>query len=164
MKKRIVVFLASLMCISLCACGGTESTGGDNATTQTEESGFTPNQPTEKEEIVEEVTLDIDEENLGQYYDTTQYVGTAYLVKGYVWNSDKEENVTTIKIEGYGVVLDEETGEFLREVNEGGFLEIAYTEELMEHKYYYTIITDNNTHERFQDDQIAYVFTTPIDK
>ena len=31
MKKRIVVFLATLMCISLCACGGTESTGGNNS-------------------------------------------------------------------------------------------------------------------------------------
>ena len=36
MKKRIVVFLASLMCISLCACGGTESTGGNNTNTQAE--------------------------------------------------------------------------------------------------------------------------------
>ena len=30
MKKKLVLVLATLMCISLCACGGSESTSGDN--------------------------------------------------------------------------------------------------------------------------------------
>ena len=39
MKKRLIMILATLMCISLCACGGSESTSGDNTDTKTEESG-----------------------------------------------------------------------------------------------------------------------------
>lgn len=39
MKKKLVLLLATLMCISLCACGGSEGTSGDNTNTQKEESG-----------------------------------------------------------------------------------------------------------------------------
>lgn len=62
MKKRIVLFLASLMCISLCACGGAESTdgnnenNGDNATTQVESNSEiqTTDTSTETENNTEE--------------------------------------------------------------------------------------------------------------
>lgn len=42
MKKKLVLILATLMCISLCACGGSESTSGDN-----KENDSTQNQTTE---------------------------------------------------------------------------------------------------------------------
>ena len=37
MKKNLVLILATLMCISLCACGGSESVSGDNTDKKTEE-------------------------------------------------------------------------------------------------------------------------------
>ena len=69
MKKRIVVFLASLMCISLCACGGTESTGGNNANTQKEESGGLFK--TEKEI---EITMD----NWQEYFEEKEVLSLKY--------------------------------------------------------------------------------------
>ena len=39
MKKIISALLALAFCISLCACGGSESNSGNNADNNTEESG-----------------------------------------------------------------------------------------------------------------------------
>ena len=36
MKKKLVLLLATLMCISLCACGGSETSSGNNTDTKTE--------------------------------------------------------------------------------------------------------------------------------
>ena len=36
MKKKLALLLATLMCISLCACGGSETSSGDNTDTKTE--------------------------------------------------------------------------------------------------------------------------------
>jgi len=78
MKKKLVLVLATLMCISLCACGGTESTSGNNnSETKTEENGFTPNQPTEETETKEEETniSDMTVEEMQKYYDTEKFIG-----------------------------------------------------------------------------------------
>ena len=39
MKKNILLLLAVVLCVSLCACGGSESNSGNNADNKTEESG-----------------------------------------------------------------------------------------------------------------------------
>ena len=39
MKKKLVLLLATLMCVSLCACGGNETSSGNNTDTKTEENG-----------------------------------------------------------------------------------------------------------------------------
>lgn len=48
MKKKVVVLLAALMCISLCACGGTESTSGDGNESTTNETTQSENTETEE--------------------------------------------------------------------------------------------------------------------
>ena len=67
------------MCISLCACGGNESTSGDN-----KEDGFTPEQVTETPVTTEEdkeISLNMTVEEMQQYYDATQFVGQPTLMK-----------------------------------------------------------------------------------
>lgn len=69
MKKKLLLALATLMCISLCACGGTESTSGDNTdtNTKTEESGGSSLFKTEKEI---EITMD----NWQDYFIVTEEI------------------------------------------------------------------------------------------
>jgi len=58
MKKRIVVFLATLMCISLCACGGSDTTSGNDTNEQTGSQGkehtIVVDTPTETEETIDD--------------------------------------------------------------------------------------------------------------
>lgn len=68
MKKKLVLLLATLMCISLCACGGTESTSGDNIDTQVENhSGSNIDTKTEKKI---EITVD----NWQEYFEIKREV------------------------------------------------------------------------------------------
>ena len=50
MKKVISLLLVAMVCVSLYACGGNESTGEDKNSETKQEEGITPNQPTEKDE------------------------------------------------------------------------------------------------------------------
>ena len=141
MKKKLVLILATLMCISLCACGGTESTSGNNTDTSTkkEESGFTPNQVTETEK---EELLEIDENNLEQYYDTTQFVGTPTLVYCLA-QRNQVENIIVIGRMG----------------DDGNYYEytIEYNDKIKS-RGYDMIFVDNNTPNDYSDDLIAYIF------
>ena len=84
MKKRIVVFLTCLMCISLCACGRTESTGGNNANTQTEN-----NSETQTTETSTETSTETDNKDEASMWETYYYVDdfNQPTEDGYICNS-----------------------------------------------------------------------------
>ncbi len=143
MKKKLALLLATLMCISLCACGGTESTSANN---KKEESGFTPVITTE-EEKTEEIVDEIDKDNLEKYYDTTQFVGTPRIEDMQIsWKEDKKtveigkKNKETLEWEVFCVIEKPKslTG--------------------MGSKHVDCIFVDNNTPDDKSDDVIAYIF------
>lgn len=145
MKKKLLVTLAAIMCISLCACGGTETTSGNN-----KEEGFTPSQVTEKEETEEndtETLIEIDVENLEQYYDVTKFVGTPSYneCKIKVW-----DELGVVQINRMA-----ENGVFPITIEDNGQLENGKT--------YGCIICDNDTPEDLSDDVVAYIFTIPVE-
>ena len=65
MKKKLVLLLATLMCVSLCACGGSETSSGNNTDTKTEENGGSLSQGEEKEV---EITMDNWQEYFEEIY------------------------------------------------------------------------------------------------
>lgn len=154
MKKKIVLFLATLMCVSLCACSGSESTSGDNnSETKTEQNGVTPSQPIEETEETENkketlIVDDIDRDNLQQYYDTTKFSGNPTLCYGiyYIFNGKASFELYDLSRKGIGSI------------------EIEPIEELLDSHKYFCIMTDNdNTPDNISDDTLAYIFTTPIE-
>ena len=147
MKKKLVLVLATLMCISLCACGGNESTSGDN-----KENGFTPSQVTEKDETEEndtETMEEIDVENLQKYYDTSKFVGTPRLVVLQAELVTPSRETITISP--------------LSSEHDGVCVHIPNDNTLKSWGKYNCIITDNNTPDDKSDDELAYIFTTPIE-
>ena len=71
MKKKLVLLLATLMCISLCACGGSETSSGNNTDTKTEENGGSLSQG-EGREV--EITMD----NWQEYFEEKDIVSARY--------------------------------------------------------------------------------------
>lgn len=69
MKKKLVLLLATLMCVSLCACGGSETSSGNNTDTKTEENGGLFQ--TEKEI---EITMD----NWQEYFEEKDVLSVKY--------------------------------------------------------------------------------------
>lgn len=150
--KKVVLGLMLVMGLSLVGCGNAKEevvNGG----------GFTPSKPstetvveTEKEEINLEMTV----EEMKEYYNDNQFVGTprvaevkalyddfresAFISCSYFnektecWNSLKK---SIESLEKYGLKRD---------------------------SYYYAIVVDNGTPDDYTDDEIAYIFTTPIEK
>ena len=147
MKKIICLLLVAMMCISLCACGGSESASGDN-----KENGFSPSQVTEKGETEEnntETTEEIDVENLEKYYDTSKFVGTPRLVVMQAELVTENKEVITISP--------------LSSQHDGVCAHIPNDNTLKSWAKYNCIITDNNTPDDKTDDELAYIFTTPIE-
>ena len=148
MKKKLVLVLATLMCISLCACGGNESTNGNNnSETKQEENGFTPNQPTEKEEETTTAPDNMTIEEMQQYYDVEKYLGTPRLEVLSTSFFIAEKNPETISL------VDDHGAQY----------KIAFTEELKPNVDYKVILCDNDTPKDVNDDVIVYIFTTPIE-
>jgi len=153
MKKRLIVILATLMCISLCACGGSEGTSGNN-----KGNGFTPDQTTVKEETdegnakIEEV---IDEENLEKYYDVTECIGTPRLAFYDIVVKDPERPMEIIVYNSKDDWINNKRCLAVQ---------IEYNKDVPYGELCYCIITDNYTPDDTSDDQLAYIFTTPIEK
>ena len=152
MKRKLVLLLTTLMCISLCACGGSESASGNNdLETKTEENSVIPSQQTEETEDKKETLSidDIDRDNLKQYYDTTQFSGNPTLCYGIYYkfkNGSASFEVCTLSGEGMGGI------------------EMEPIEDLVDSHRYFCIMTDNsNTPDNISDDTLAYIFTTPIE-
>jgi hypothetical protein len=151
MKKKIVLILAILMCISLCACGGSESTSNsENKVVEQNDdkgNGFTPNQPsdtsnkveTEVENVVSEMTV----EEMMQYYDAEQYVGTPSVKKMmFLYISGNDD---------YYCFVDE------ADIFSGN-LRVEYDERLTVGDTYKCIVCDNDTPDFTRDDIVVYVF------
>lgn len=138
MKKKLVLTLATLMCISLCACGGSDTTNGDN-----KEDGVTQTVTTEKEET-EELSLDMTVEQMQGYYDTTKVAGTPRIEHIKVYEVDKEANTVTYRCNA----IDTTSTKYTMEYQEG----------LYEGCFYRCIVVDNNTPDDVNDDIVAYVF------
>lgn len=146
MKKILVFILATLMCISLCACGGNESASGDN------KDGITPNQPTETTEQKDTETQqeekspsDMTVEEMKNYYDPEKFLGTPRLVNAELYDAPNE----VIK------VIDRTVAEYME-------YEIAVPEGAKASDFYGmfdVIICDNNTPDDYTDDVVAYIFT-----
>ena len=142
MKKRLVMILALGMCMFLCACGGSESTSGDN-----KEDGFTPSKPTETTEQEETQNETVDTSNMTveemqTYYDTTTFVGTPRIetLQAYVMG-DK----VLLENDNFAITIQDTS------------------KSLKDWKWYECIICDNNTPDDLEDDVVAYIFTTPVE-
>lgn len=72
MKKKLVLLLATLICVSLCACGGSETSSGNNTTdAKTEENGSSLSQG-EGREV--EITMD----NWQEYFIEKEIITATY--------------------------------------------------------------------------------------
>lgn len=177
MKKKFVLILATLMCVSLCACGGAESTSANNTDTKTEEStsasstetqaldsGFVPvatEKPTETEGNEQTIEEAIDESNLEKYYDVTEFIGTPRLETVTIprpVGKDKEKETLTVIYSKYVII---EPGNEWDVRNE---YEIVKNDAIKVACSYYAILTDNNTPDDYSDDLLAYIFTTPVEE
>lgn len=140
--KKLVLGLMLVMGLSLVGCGNAKDevvNGG----------GFTPSKPstetvveTEKEEINLEMTV----EEMKEYYNDNQFVGTPSCE---VWKVKQWGPVTKIN----------------RYLDDGNF-PISFEQDLSleDGKSYICIITDNGTPDDYSDDELAYIFTTPIEE
>lgn len=92
MKRQLVLLLATLICISLCACGGSESTNGSNANIQTESNnGTNTNSKTEKEV---EITVD----NWQEYFEIKREVNV---------HRDAFDEITSVGISEHFTIKEE---------------------------------------------------------
>lgn len=137
--KKVVLGLMLVMGLSLVGCGNAKDevvNGG----------GFTPSKPstetvveTEKEEVV---SLEMSVEEMKEYYNDNQFVGTPRVIVCNTWlYKDIELRVYT----------DWET------------YNVEPFKGCENNNAYYVIFTDNGTPDDFSDDEIAYIFTTPIE-
>ena len=154
MKKKIVFVLATLMCVSLCACGGTEPTNSNNSTEENQENGFTPVSETEVEteinKMFSENKEEIDTENLEKYYDTEQFVGKPTLENIYMAYEHDNDTVLLRRKVSVGIDMDFSKEYF---VEKPSSLKGASGTRSVK-----GIIVDNNTPDDYEDDQIAYIF------
>lgn len=130
MKKKLLLALASLMCISLCACGGNESTSGDKntetPTTQTETS-----ENTEDGKPVEGKDYAIGED------------GTIGISKKYCAENMTLVEITTENWKEYFQVVEETT----KHVDSFGELQVitkTVVKPYLEGKYVYGFYNHNN--------------------
>lgn len=154
MKKRLVMIFVMTMCVFLCACGGNESTSGDNKGNGSTTSQSTEKEDTETKEDTTKVPDNMTVEEMQGYYDVEKYVGTPRYTKisskGYngdviiFGEVDPNNQYNTIPFSQY---------EFDKNVEFAGY-----------DKTYYCIICDNNTPDDLSDDVVAYIFTTPVEQ
>ena len=144
--KKLVLGLMLVMGLSLVGCGSTESkepnknevvNGGGVAI---EKPVNTETEVETEEEVV--VSLEMSVEEMKEYYNDNQFVGTPRVeVLEYLHN----EYLTCVYLEsGECIVFDE-------------------VKECECYKHYAFIIVDNGTPDDDSDDEIAYIFTTPIE-
>lgn len=158
MKKKLVLVLATLMCISLCACGGSDTTNGDNkenVTTnqETDKDGFTPNQATETEETKKEtVDFNMTVEEMQKYYDTEKFIGTPRLA---LMQSMPDTSSNTVMLHERN-----EKGQdmCINYIEMTGTKEDWYNEDRTGYKKVTCIVCDNNTPDDYEDDVVAYIF------
>lgn len=139
--KKLVLGLMLVMGLSLVGCGNAKEevvNGG----------GFTPSKPstetvveTEKEEVV---SFEMSVEEMKEYYNDNQFVGTP-------------------RVEMVKVLYDELQELWLIHVDSMSANVPIENLGLERNAHYNCIITDNGTPDDYSDDEIAYIFTTPIE-
>lgn len=154
MKKKLVLIFATLMCVSLCACGGSESTSGNNNSETKQESStesnangdISPEQVVDAEISIMGTVDEIDYENLQKYYDTTKFIGEPRALKArleYTHSGD------TMRVDYTMDDMETKlTWELEKPANLVGSLQASVT----------CIVCDNNTPDDYEDDTIAYIF------
>ena len=121
MKKKLVLLLATLMCISLCACGGSETSSGNNTDTKTEENGGSLSQGEEKDVLSVKYNSFDEIEDIYFYKILTLKEGIS--VDPYKSDIAVEAN---IHYEQYYVNIDTNTWEFNFEEKKGDFEYSSY--------------------------------------
>lgn len=129
--------LVMVMMLTMVGCG--------NATVD-KDNGFTPNQPsdtsnnveTEVENVVSEMTV----EEMKQYYDTEQFVGTPSIKEMMFLHSESEDVYYFI-----------DNADWF-----SGNLYVEHDERLVVGDVYKCIVCDNDTTDITRDDIVVYVF------
>lgn len=143
MKKVMLGLVMVMMLMSLVGCG-----------TVSNDKGYTPEKIVEEENFIEEDTeIKFSEnmtiEEMKQYYDTTKFIGTPRLVILEAELVSNSKDVVTLAP--------------LSSNHDGICVHIPNDNTLKSWTRYYCIITDNNTSDDKMDDELAYIFTTPIE-
>jgi predicted small lipoprotein YifL len=146
MKKIILTLMGVMTIMSLVGCG-----------TVTTDKGYSPETVTESKTVEESVndngkiefSTDMTVEEMKEYYDTAKFVGTPRLV------ILQAELVTDTR--------DVITLSTLSSSHDGICVHIPNDHTLQSWGKYYCIVTDNNTPSDTTDDELAYIFTTPIE-
>lgn len=137
--KKLVLGLMLVMGLSLVGCGNAKDdvvNGG----------GFTPSKPstetvveTEKEVVV---SLEMSVEEMKEYYNDNEFVGTPRVetLQAYVMG----ENVL-LENDNFSITIQDTS------------------KNLKDWKWYECIVVDNGTPDDLSDDEVAYIFTTPIE-
>lgn len=140
MKKMMLIGMVVVMMLGLVGCNSEEKDIVEKIQSE-EVEGFVPAQVEEEsQEIADVVEEVIDTENLQNYYDATQYVGTPRLV-----------DFIAFQAEG--------NGKTIIKIDSNYSPTIAYDDRLENMKEYQCIIVDNNTPEDESDDIVVYIFT-----
>ena len=121
--------------------------------TITDDKGYTPEKIVLEEKSTEESTevkfsTNMTIEEMKQYYDTTKFVGTPRIV--------------ILEAELVTDSMDVITLSPLSSEHDGICAHIPNNHTLKSWTRYYCIITDNNTPDDKMDDELAYIFTTPV--
>lgn len=130
MRKLVLGLAMVVTMLAMVGCGTSK------------EEGFAPEQVVENEVVTDNVKENIEEiaeDDLTQYYDVEQYVGTP-------------------RIETFTCLRSNENGTAFRNDNYD-YIRIAYTDKVEVRESYDCVLVDNNTPDNIHDDVIVYVFT-----
>jgi hypothetical protein len=144
MKKVMLGLVMVVMLMSMVGCGNNSTNG---TSMKNDEDGFTPNQVTELPSNTEEseVKEEVEEEDLTQYYDVEQFVGTPRKTRVFVTDKDN----------GYKLSIYEAVDS--RHCVASVFIDKVI--ELEHNSFYKVIVCDNNTPDDYSDDVVVYIFT-----
>lgn len=141
MKKKFVLILAALMCISLCACGGAESTSGNN-NSESNSSQITQNESNNNETTKDTEITEGNKPVEGKDYAVSED-GIIAISKKYCAENMLLVEITPDNWKDYFQVVEETIG------TEDGFGEVTYTtrtvaKPYLEGKYVYGFYNQNN--------------------
>ena len=147
MKKQLILALTTLICISLCACGGSNTTNGDN-----KDDGSIPNQTTQNDTQSDNKPTENDTticaEDLVNYYDVNKYPGTPRFV---------EKGVKILKVDTNNNKMTYRDCETEKEY------ETEYIGKVWDMQKCDCIKVDNNTADDTSDDTIVYIFSEYVE-
>lgn len=145
MRKLVLGLAVVMVVMGLVGCG----------TTDEKKNGFVPEQVTESEVVTNDVKENIEEiadGDLTKYYDVEKYVGTP--------------RYTTLKFQGCDngrhQISEVDPTDSFNTLGDVYYLERIDGLDIW--GTYSAIVCDNNTPEDYSDDEIAYIFTTPIEE